>query len=215
MKGISFGNIHSYNDLHLLLTPFTPSPAQPQTNFLKVIGRDGYLDLTEANGEVKFDSREFTFRFIVAPNDDMTFDERVAYVSKLLNGRQFKITLDRDPGFYWMGRCIVNKYVQNKVIGEVIVKAFVDPYKYKQIATVVTVAASSGGRTVELENSRMSAIPIIECANSGVTATFKGKAYPLQSGRNRILDIRLVEGRNAITLTGTGTVTITWQEGVL
>lgn len=215
MKGISFGSIHSYHDLNLILAPFVPSPAKPQTNFLEVIGRDGYLDLTEANGDVKFHSREFTFRFTTAPDDEMTFDERVAFVSSHLNGRQFKITLDRDPGYYWLGRCTVDKYAQNKIIGEIVVKATVDPYKLKQGATVVTVTPSSSGRKVELENSRMSAIPTIECTNSGVVATFNGNRYTLQSGKNRILDIRLVEGSNEITLTGSGTVKITWQEGVL
>lgn len=221
MKGISFGTIHSYNDLHLILAPFTPSPAKPQTNFLKVTGRDGYLDLTEANGEVKFNSRDFTFKFTIAPDDEMTFDERVSFVSSLLNGLQCKITLDRDPDYYWFGRCVVDKYTQNKIIGEITVKATVDPYKLKQSATVVSVALSSDeqpeqtSQTVELENSRMAAIPTIECTDDGVIATFGETAYTLESGKNRILDIRFVEGNNEITLTGTGAVTITWQEGVL
>ena len=214
MKGVKFGTIHSYNDLHLILAPFTPSPARPQTNFLQVHGRDGYLDLTEANGEVKFNSREFTFRFIVAPNDNMTFDERVSVVSNFLNGQQCKITLDRDPDYYWFGRCVVDKYAQNKIIGEVIIKATVDPFKLKQSATVVTVSLDST-QIVELKNSRMTAVPTIECSNSGVVATFDGKTYSLGYGKNRILGIRLTEGSNMLTLSGTGTVTITWQEGVL
>lgn len=214
MKGVFFGTIHSYNDLRLILAPFTPSPAKAQTNFLKVHGRDGYLDLTEANGEVKFDSREFTFRFTVAPNDEMTFDERVSFVSSLLNGKQCKITLDRDPDYYWLGRCVVDKYAQNKIIGEITVKATVSPYKLKQSITVVTVNLAST-QTVELRNSRMTAVPTIECTNGGVVATFNGKAYALEYGENKILGIRFTEGNNRLTLSGTGTVTITWQEGVL
>lgn len=221
MKGISFGNIHSYNDLHLILAPFTPSPAKPKTNFLNVPGRDGYLDLTEANGEVKFDSRDFTFKFTIAPNDEMTFDERVAHVSSLLNGRQFKITLDRDPDFYWFGRCSVDKYAQNKIIGEVTVKATVDPYKLKQSETVVVVELAESAaevlkpETVFLTNGRMASVPTIECTNEGVIVTFNGTDYTLQSGTNRILDIRLADGSNVLKLLGCGTVTITWQEGVL
>ena len=52
MNGVYFDDIHSYRDLNLILSPFTPTPAVPQTNLLQVPGRDGLLDLTEANGAV-------------------------------------------------------------------------------------------------------------------------------------------------------------------
>ena len=131
MKGVFFGNIHSFNDLNLFLSPFTPAPAEPQTNFLQVPGRDGFLDLTEANGEVKFNSRTFEIPFSVMPGDDLTFDERVSKVSNALNGLQCKITFERDPDFYWIGRCAVDKYAQDKKHGQVVIKATVNPYKLK------------------------------------------------------------------------------------
>ena len=86
MNGVYFGNVHSYEDLHLILAPFTPAPAEPQTNFLQIPGRDGLLDLTEANGEVKFNAREFVFTFTIAPGDPLTFDEWLSAVSNALNG---------------------------------------------------------------------------------------------------------------------------------
>lgn len=214
MKGVYFGEIHSFNDLNLFLAPFTPAPAEPQTNFLKVSGRDGLLDLTEANGEVKFNSREFSFTFTIAPADEMTFDEKVSHVSNLLNGRQCKITLDRDPDYYWFGRCVVDKYAQNKRIGQIVVKATVDPYKLKQSATVATVALSSVEKVISLENDRMAAIPTIECTDDAVV-TFGGNTYSLKAGKYRILGIRFVEGYNDLTLSGAGTITFTWQEGAL
>lgn len=139
MKGVSFGDIHSYRDLNLILEPFTPTPAEPQTNFLQVPGRDGYLDLTEANGEVKFKSRVFSIPFTIAPGDDLTFDERVSMVSGKLNGLKCNITFDRDPDYYWFGRLSVDKYARNKNIGQIVVKATVEPYKYKQSESVVSV----------------------------------------------------------------------------
>lgn len=138
MKGVSFGDIHSYRDLNLILEPFTPTPAEPQTNFLQVPGRDGYLDLTEANGEVKFKSRVFSIPFTIAPGDNLTFDERVSMVSGALNGKQCNITFDRDPDYYWVGRLSVDKYARNKNIGQIVVKATVEPYKYKQSETAVS-----------------------------------------------------------------------------
>lgn len=215
MKGVHFGNIHSYNDLNLILAPFTPTPAEPQTNFLQVSGRDGSLDLTEAHGEVKYNSREFIFIFTINPLDEKTFDEKVSQVSNALNGRQFRITLDRDPEYYWFGRCVVNNYAQNKRIGQIEIKATVNPYKLKQSATVVSVALTSSEQSIALENGRMAAVPTIECTDDGVEVTFGDNTYVLNAGRHKVLGIRFVEGYNALKLTGSGTITFTWQEGEL
>ena len=215
MKGVSFGGIRSYNDLNLILAPFTPTPAEPQTNFLKVPGREGHLDLTEANGEVKYNSREFTFNFTIAPGDFLTFDERASKVASVLNGLRCKITLDRDPDYYWVGRCAVDKYTQDKNIGNIAVKATVDPYKLKQSATVATIALSSDEQEVVLENGRMASVPTIECTDDGVAVVFGGNTYTLNAGTSRILDIRFVEGSNVLKLSGTGTITFRWQEGEL
>lgn len=214
MKGVYFGEIHSYNNLNLILAPFTPEPAVPQTNLLQVPGRNGLLDLTEANGEVKYNSRNFLFTFTVAP-DDLTFDERLSVVSNALNGRQCKITLERDPDFYWLGRCAVDKYEQDKNIGKIAVRATVDPYKLRQSVSVTTFALTAEEQTVILENDRMAAVPVIDCTDDGAVVSFNGRTHRLNAGTSKILDIRFVEGSNSLTLSGTGTITFTWQEGAL
>lgn len=215
MNGVYFGEVHSYHDLHLILAPFTPAPAKPQTNFLKVPGRDGSLDLTEANGEVKFDDRTFPFTFTIRPDDDLSFDERLSAVSAALNGKRCRITLDRDPDYYWLGRCVVDQHQRDKGIGKIVVKATVQPYKLKQSATVVSVALSSAAKTVVLENGRMAAVPTIECTMNGTTVAFGDKIFSLRAGTYKLLDIRLTEGKNLLTVSGAGTITFTWQEGAL
>lgn len=214
MNGVYFGNVHSYEDLHLILAPFTPAPAEPQTNFLQVPGRNGLLDMTEANGEVKFNSREFVFTFTVAPGDTLTFDERVSVVSNALNGLRCKITLERDPDYYWEGRCAVSEYDQDKNIGQIVVSATVDPYKLKRNATVVSIALSNGEQTVVLVNSRMTVVPVIECTGD-CTVTFGGAVYTLKAGTNKNPAVRLVEGENVLKVSGTGGITFTYQEGAL
>ena len=215
MKGVNFGNIHSYNDLNLILAPFTPTPASPQTNFLRIPGRDGSLDLTEALGEVKYNSRDFKFIFTINPNDTMTFDEKVSQVSNALNGKLCQITLDRDPDYYWFGRCMVDKYSQNKNQEQITVKATVNPYKLKQTETVATFELSSEEQTVSLENGRMAVVPVIECTDDNAEVTFGEVTAKLSAGRQKVLSIRFVEGFNVLTLKGSGTITFTWQEGEL
>ena len=215
MNGVYFGEIHSFRDLNLILAPFTPTPATPQTNFLAVPGRDGHLDLTEANGEVKYNSREFQFTFTVAPGDDLTFDERASMVANALNGLRCRITLDRDPDFYWVGRCVVDKYTQNKNIGRIVVKATVEPYKLRQSESVTSFVLSSEEQTVILENDRMASVPVIECTGGGTTIVFDGNTYTPNAGTSKILGIRFVEGRNFLKLSGSGRITFRWQEGAL
>lgn len=136
-KGIYFDDIHSFYDLNLILAPFVPVPATAKTNYIEITGGDGSLDLSEALGEIKYKARDFTFTFTINPLDAMTFDEKVSQVSNALNGKRCKITLDRDPDYYWEGRCTVDKYAQDKNLKQISVKATVKPYKLKQNETVV------------------------------------------------------------------------------
>lgn len=215
MNGVYFGNIHSFYDLNLILAPFTPAPAEPKLNFLEIPGRDGHLDLTETNGEVKYNSREFEFIFTVAPGDPLTFDERVSAVSNALNGLRCKITLDRDPDYYWLGRCVVNQYKQNKRIGQITVNAKVNPYKLKQNPTVHSFSLTSELQTVTIRNSRKSVVPTFECTNDNTTIQFNNVSVVVNAGTHKILDICFAEGENVLNLSGTGTITITYQEGEL
>lgn len=216
MHGVYFGEIHSYNDLHLILEPFTPTPATPQTNFLKIPGRDGFLDLTEANGEVKYNSREFTFSFTIAPNDNLTFDERVTEVSNALNGLSSQITLDRDPDYYWVGRCAVDKYEQNKAVGKIVVKATVDPYKLRKIVSIrgFQIGSSEVSCTVT-NNGRMVVVPDIRVRSNGTKIRFNDKTYTLSAGINKIPGIRFVKGDNTVFVSGDGMIDFAWQEGDL
>lgn len=215
MNGVYFGEIHSFYDLNLILAPFTPTPATPQTNFLTIPGRDGYLDLTEANGEVKYNSREFLFTFTVAPGDDLAFDERASVVANALNGLQCKIMFDRDLDYYWVGRCVVDKYTQDKNIGKIVVKATVNPYKLRQSESATSFVLSSEEQTVILENDRMASVPTIECTDDGANVVFGGNTYTLNAGASKILDIRFTEGSNVLKLSGSGTIIFRWQEGAL
>ena len=214
-KGVYFDNIHSYKDLNLILSPFTPTPAQPKTNYIEIPFGEGSLDLTEAHGEVKFNDREFVFTFTVNPSDEMTFDEKLTQVSNALNGRRCRITLDRDSDFYWDGRCIVDQYLQNKRIKQIVIRAIVKPYKMKQEETIVVVDLSSTEKKIILENSRKRVIPVITCTNDKTNVVFNGNVFKFSAGTHEVLEICLTEGENSMTVSGTGTITFTYHEGEL
>lgn len=212
--GIYFGEIHSFHDLNLVLSSVEISPAKPKTNYIDIPGGDGALDLTEAHGEIKYSNREMTMLFSVFPQDDLTFEERKTVISNALNGKKFKITLDKDAEYYYEGRVTVDGFRQDKNLKQITVTATVYPYKWKHNKTVEVVNLSRASFPVVLRNGRKTVVPTIEV--SGILwLRFGGKLYELSVGEYKIYDVCLTEGDNVLEMYGTGTATFTYQEGDL
>ena len=213
--GISFGDVHSFDDLNLLLSSKEIPPATPKTTYIDVPGSDGSLDLSESHGVVKYKDRECTFTFTLHPSDHTDWEEKKTEISNLLNGNVFKITLDTDEDYYYQGRCTVSKYLQNRRLKQFTVTAKVHPYKFKQDVTIVRAQIATTPKAVNLNNGRMPAVPQIECSNDNTVIVFNGDTFNLSKGTHKILDIQLSEGINTLTVSGTGTVTFKYQEGDL
>ena len=211
MKGIRFDSTHSFDTLNLLLSVVSIPPAQPKTNYVDIPGGDGSVDLTEALGEVKFKDRECSFTFTVFPHED--FEEKKKTVSNLLNGKRCRIVVDKDPGFYWEGRCAVNEYASDKNLHQIVVGAVVAPYKLKNAKTVVEIPAGESVKRT-LTNGRMTVVPTIT-NTANATIVFGGGTYTLNPGTHNLSNIELKYGENTVTVTSASPVTFTYQEGEL
>lgn len=217
-KGVSFGDIHSYHDLDLLLSAVEVSPAIPKTTYIDIPGADGFLDLTEANGEVRFFDRSIKFTFSMNPMHDLSesaWVEKMTEIGNRLSGKRCKIALDKDPDYYWEGRITVDQFNSNKRVRQFAVSAKVMPYKLKQAKTTVTFDLTATEQTVFLRNSRKPVCPVFVCTNDNTTIIFNGNTFKFAAGEHKTLDIRLVEGMNELTISGTGKVTFTYQEADL
>jgi hypothetical protein len=214
-KGILFGETHSYYDLNLILSKTEIPPAEPKLNYIDIPGSDGSKDLTEAHGEVKYSDRNCKFTFSLLPSESVSWEEKKTEISNLLNGKSFKITLDKDEDYYYQGRCKVNSYVSNKNLKQVVIDARVQPYKYKQHITVITATLTATPTTLNLINGRKKVSPLIECTDDNTTVIFGDASYKFNTGTHKILDIQLSEGNNAVMVSGTGTITFKYQEGEL
>lgn len=217
-KGIYFDNIHSFYDLNLILSRSEIPPAKPKTAYVDIPGGDGSVDLTEANGEVKYYDRECKFTFTMNPAGDLSeaaYEEKKTEVSNALNGRKFKITLDKDEDFYYLGRCEVSEYLSDKRIRQFVVLATVHPYKLKQSVTSLTFGLSYEQKTINIMTGRKSVLPSIECSNDDTMIVFGSKTFTLEAGTHKILDIQFTEGNNQLKVSGSGTVTFRFQEGDL
>lgn len=214
MKGITFGSLHSFDDLKLILTSKEIGSPEVKETKIDIPGADSELDLTEFFGEAKFSNvtHKFEFSTIVPASEFLSL---FSTIKNSLHGKKMRIILDGDPHFYYVGRLHVSSFKNDKNIGQISIEADCEPYKYKLEKTVVQ-ATVANSATVTLTNSRKRAVPEVAITTTGsIRIEYQGNIWDLGAGSYTLPELELVEGANAVTLTGTGTVTFTWQEGDL
>jgi len=209
MKGVNFGDFHSYRDFSLILSQKTIGTPSPKTETIEIPGGDGVLDLTEVFGEVKYNNRNLSFEFSsIVPQSD--FMDQFSHIQDALHGQKMQIVLDDDPEWYYTGRISVSEWKADKNIGKLTIDCDCDPYKTKLSETVVT-APVNGPKTVILTNSKRSVMPTIDITGE-VDLTFGSNFYSLSEGRYDLPAVRLVNGENTILLDGAGTATFIYIE---
>lgn len=232
MKGILFGDKHSYKDWNMILVSKDVSTPKPKTNNIEIPGADGVIDLTEAlTGDVKYNNRKLTFEFAIRRE----FSKHLAIQSKISNylqGKKLKIIMDDDKSFYYVGRCTINKFESNNTIGKLIIEVDAEPYKYDIqssledwiwdtfsfedgiINTKTDNISVLGEEEVIIFGRRKRVSPEIT-TNGDMEVEFNGNVYKLSAGKNKILDIQIQEGENILKFIGTGSVTIDYRGGSL
>lgn len=212
MKGISFGNYHSYDDFNLLLVSKEVGSPSVKSREIDIPGADGSLDLTDFFGEAKYENLTHKFQFAaIVPHNN--FLSLYSNIKNKIHGKKLRIILDDDPAFYYVGRCFVSAFTNEKNIGTVAVECVCEPWKHKLNQTIVQKTISGSG-TVTLSNSRKRAVPRIT-ATASMTIRFGGSSWTINAGTTTIPDFELTEGSNTVTVTGTGTITFAYQEAGL
>lgn len=215
MKGVSFLGFHSFRDLNLILTSKEIGAPEVKRQTIDIAGADGELDFTDFFGEPKYMNvqHRFTFESIQPRNEQL---QQFTNIKNAIHGKKGRIILDDDPSFFYVGRCTVSKYTNEKNIGKITVECDCEPYKYKLADTMVT-RAVDGVEGITLTNARKRAVPLvtIETANSMGVVYGTENAWELASGSYMLPELELTEGENFVTVTGKGTITFTWREGVL
>lgn len=209
MKGIKFGNYHSYDDFSLILSQKTIGTPSPKVETVDIPGGDGVLDLTDFFGEVKYNNRNLSFDFAtkVPPEQFMDLFSRV---QNALHGQKMQIILDDDAEWCYTGRITVSEWKAEKNIGKLTIDCDCEPYKNKLADTVVS-RAVDGSETVVLTNSKKIVVPTIDITGN-VNLTFGTNFWSLSAGRYDLPAVQLVNGENIILLEGTGTATFTYRE---
>jgi phage-related protein len=213
MKGIIFGNLHSYYEWGLILKEKEIKPPVPKINQIEIEGGDGVIDLSEFFGDVKYNNRSLSFTFAKMNIIPDGFLALYSVVQNAIHGKKMKVILDDDPNNYYFGRVTLNEWKSNKNLGEIVVEVDAEPYKYKVEETVVSQEVT-GTATIILTNSRRRVSPIITIdAEMGIA--FDTYSGTFSAGTFKIPELVLSEGENIVTVTGTGNITFRYHEGGL
>lgn len=230
MNGVTFGTKHSYDDFGLILKSSTISLPKPKTKTVEVPGADGVIDLTETlTDDVKYNNRTLSFTFTVI-DPISSFASVLSEVTNHLHGRKLRIYRDADRNYYYEGRCTVNQFKSNKRTATIVIDCDCEPYKIEKnsisdpwlwdefsfVDGIIRISTwtVNGTANATLINRRKIVSPTFTCS-AAMTVRFQNKTYNLPQGTSTVLDIRLQEGENTVTFTGTGTVQVEYKGGSL
>ena len=218
LRGIQFGEYHTAEDWNLILHEKIVSPPVPKTNYVSVPGRDGDLDLTEAlSGVVNYQDRKASYTFLLT---DGTHADRVELISQIigvLHGQSVQI-IDTDdyPDYYMNGRLSVTDVSNSNAYGILKIEAVCQPWRYaiNQKTKTVTVTASDGTVTVTMSNNGYKTVAPTLTVTGEINLTYGSTSTSLSAGTYILAGLRFTPGVNSVTVAGTGTISISYQEAI-
>lgn len=214
MKGVKYGDYHTYDEFSLILTGKNLSTPSVKQYKVKLDGADGELDLTEYFGRINYENRKLTCSFETDLRGQEYYDMFDDLINKL-QGRTMQIYLDEDPYFYLEGRLKINEFKSNEKIGKVVIEAECKPYKFEKIETRYEFVVEGTEMQIVLRNlTRKTEVEIEVITNSNIIVEYKDTTYSLSNG-SYISDFLLEEGNNILKLNGNGTISFKYRRGKL
>ena len=191
------------------------------SNMVEVPGRiDGPLDLSAAvtGGEPRYNARTFTATLERSDGSRLSREDAINTMVNWLDGWRQDIILPDDALRYITGRVSVSRVYNDPAHASVAVTATVDPWRYANAETIVSLTGAADAQTATLVNSgRRTVVPVLVVAGEGSLSLKYGEAtWSLGAGTYQLPDIVLTQGSHEITYSGAGmTLTATYREAVL
>ena len=162
MKGVKFGNYHSFDTWGLLLTSKEIGSPIVKEKVIDIEGADGVLDYTEVFGSVKYGNRllKFEFQKAIKPSELVSL---ASDIQDAVHGLKMAVALDDDPDWYYYGRVSVKDFNWKKGIGTISIEVDAEPYKLARQKTKQFVNLS--GKNLFDNNN------VVTVINSAVTIT--------------------------------------------
>lgn len=198
-------------DLDIWVRNYNVGLAEPYTVYVNVPYRDGSLDLSDVFGRKSYKDRRIKCELLIVSRNYMqAYNE----LNRLFNGEKCRMILSNE-NYYYEGRVSIGSLKSERFKFKTDMEMIAYPYKFKSTETTVTVNASYGGTLATLSNSQMPVKPKF-LSSSAVTITANGKTYNVPANaETQFDDFILTDSETEIIVTGTGTVSITYREGIL
>lgn len=215
LRAIQFGDYLTSDD-GLILHEKVVTPAVPKTNYISVPGRDGDLDMTEAlSGRVHYQDRSASYTFLLT---DGTHEDRVALATKitgLVHGKKLHIIdVDDYPDWYMVGRCRVEDVSFHGAYAELRISAVCEPWRYGLYDQTRAVSVSNSTKTLLVDNrGHRSVLPTLTVIGQ-ISIVYGNHSAELETGTYILSDFVLSPGVVSISVTGTGSLTVTYQEAI-
>lgn len=203
--------IHTGNDLDLVQEKKEIGKPKIQSYTAQVPGRNGLLNLTKGlTGKVSYYNRSLSFQYFGTGNRDRLL-ELDAYMSRY-HGETIRIIDDDYPEHYYEGEASVSTVFKSNYI-TITVTVDAQPFRLKHNPTVYS-HEINGTAKLYISNERIEAIPTIT-VTAETTITFNGVTMTLSAGTYTVESFELHSGVNILEVSGTGTITIEYQEGAI
>lgn len=203
------------------MTAWQISAPEYVSNMVEVPGRiDGPVDLSTAltDGEPRYKSRTLTATFERSDGTRLSREDAINTMVNWLDGWRQDIILPDDALRYTTGRVSVAKNYNDMAHASVTVTATIDPWRYANTETVVSLTGTADAQTATFVNAgRRTVVPLLVVAGEGtLNLTYGTASWALGAGTYQLPDILLTQGNHEITYSGEGmTLTATYREAVL
>ena len=194
------------------------SAPEQQTNYVTVPGRSGSVDLSTAvSGLPVYNDRTLTATLETSEGTRAQRETAINTMVNRLDGLRLHIVLPDDPSGYLDGRISVARNYNDLAHASVTISAVCYPYKLKSAETTVTASLTEADTEISLSCDRRPVVPSITTTAETVL-TWGADSYTVSAGTRQLPGIRLTQGTHTLkarTTSGTGEITITYQEGSL
>lgn len=216
MRGVIFGDYHTYEDWKLILNAKNISPPSPKIVKVQVDGRDGDINLSRTlTGEMKYENREASFTFLVTEGSQEERQELINSIVNLLHGNELKIIEPDDLDHYLFGEIVVTNTTNDKAYGTIEISADLEPYRYSISEVNRTITASETKVDVVLNNTGRKTVTPTLTVDGVVNLEFGSSSASLETGTYKLSNLNLRSGGTVVTISGTGSVVFTYREAVI
>lgn len=210
-----FDKYNTRTDWDLVLISKTITPPEPKTNYVNIDGMDGTLDLSEVlTGEPTYKDRVITATFWTDNGNRSEREKLFRDITAALHGRKIQIIEPDDTDHYFIGRVVINSNKNVLAYLEFSITITCEPWRYAIDDITTPVSVSKPINVVMSNNGVKTVCPTITVVGT-VTITYNDLEVKLNDGTYKLSHIKLKRGNNILSLSGSGTVIITYREADL